>query len=181
MILIINLCRERLHYYEFVKPIEDILKQGGFEFESLHYSELDKEVLARCNKVIICGTSLKDEEFVEDLDSFSWLKDFEKPVFGICAGMQILGMVFGGRLKKNLEIGFFHENFEREFLGISGEVEVYHLHNNYVEFGKGFDIFSEKNFVQAVKLRGKEFYGVLFHPEVRNKKMILRFCEDGTD
>ncbi len=180
MILIINVCRERLHYFEFVKPVEDILKGFGLEFESYHYKQLNDSILTRVDKMIICGTSLRDDEFLKDLDrfkdTFSYFDLHSKKVdvLGICAGFQILGLVFGGELKKNTEIGFFREKFSEKFLGLSGEVEVYHLHNNYVEFGEEWERFSGVDFAQAVKW--KNFYGVLFHPEVRNKKMILEFC-----
>ncbi|MCK4649734.1 gamma-glutamyl-gamma-aminobutyrate hydrolase family protein [Candidatus Pacearchaeota archaeon] len=172
MILIVNVCSEKLHYYEFVKPIEDILKE---DFFVKHYSELNDSDLVRADRVIICGTSLGDDSFLKDLEKFNWIKNFDKPLLGICAGFQILGLVFGGELKKKLEIGFFRETFEKEFLGLEGDVEVYHLHNNYVEFGGEFEIFAGKSFPQAVRFRGKDFYGVLFHPEVRQKEMILRF------
>ena len=95
---------------------------------------------------------------------------------------------FDNVLEKKTEIGFFRERFDSEFLGLKGEVEVYHLHNNYIVFDEGcrlpvagcrkmWEVFScgEGGIVQAVKLKGKEFYGVLFHPEVRNKNMILEF------
>lgn len=183
MILVVNVCRERLHYYEFVKPVLDILKDCDILVS--HYLDLKQEDLAICDKVIICGTSLKDNGFLENMDKFSWLKDFDKPVLGICAGFQILGLTFGGKAKKKTEIGFFHEKFGSEFLGLKGEVEVYHLHNNYALFGDEFEVFSPRDdsgepagdeVVQAVKSKGKDFYGVLFHPEVRNKEMILEFC-----
>jgi GMP synthase (glutamine-hydrolysing) len=176
MILIVSVCREKLHYFEFVKPIEDVVKDG---FVTKHYSEIGEDDLEKVDKVIICGTSLRDDGFIDDLSKFGWIKDFEKPVFGICAGFQIIGMVYGGRLKKKLEIGFFREKFDKEFLGLSGEQEVYHLHNNYVEFSKDFDVFSDGKIAQAVKYKGKEIYGVLFHPEVRQKEMILEFVKNG--
>ena len=176
MILIVSVCREKLHYFEFVKPIEDVVKDG---FVTKHYSEIGEDDLEKVDKVIICGTSLRDDGFIDDLSKFGWIKDFEKPVFGICAGFQIIGMVYGGRLKKKLEIGFFREKFDKEFLGLSGEQEVYHLHNNYVEFSNEFDIFSDGEIVQAVKYKHKEIYGVLFHPEVRQKEMILEFVKNG--
>jgi len=177
MILLVNVCFEKLHYLEFVKPIEDILKKGEVEFFTRHYLDLNDGDLKKCDKVIICGTSLKDDEFLDDIKRFDWLKDLDKHVLGICAGFQILGLVFGGEMKKNLEIGFFYENFIKEFFGMKDRVEVYHLHNNYIKFGNDFEVFAGRKYAQAVKLKDRNFYGVLFHPEVRNKEMILRFCE----
>ena len=174
MILVVNVCKERLHYYEFVKPILDILGSVEERFFVRHYSEIEKRDLSNCDKIIICGTSLKDNKFVEDIDCFGFLRDFNKPVLGICAGMQILGLVFGGKMKKGFEVGFFKEKFDGEFLGLKGNIEAYHLHNNYVEFSGYWESFSGGEIPQAVMW--KNFFGVLFHPEVRNKKMILEFC-----
>ena len=177
MILVIDTCREKLHSLEFVKPVEDVLKKQGMDFFTKHYLKVSDGDLAKAERVIICGTSLQDNRFVEDINYFSWLENFEKPVLGICAGMQIIGLVFGGSVQKNLEIGFFREKFKKEFLGLSGEQEVYHLHNNFIDFSKlnDFEIFSSGEIPQAI--RYKNFYGVLFHPEVRNKELISRFCE----
>jgi len=175
MILIVNVCKEKLHYFEFVKPVEEIVKT---DFVTKHYSEISEDDLEKADKVIICGTSLKDDGFVDGLDKFGWIKNFEKPVFGICAGFQVMGMVFGGKPKKKLEIGFFHEKFSEEFLGLVGDNEVYHLHNNYVEFSDEFNVFNEGKIAQAVKHKHKEIYGVLFHPEVRQKEMVLRFVNE---
>ncbi len=174
MILIVNVCAEKLGYYEFVKPIEDIV---GCDFVTKHYLDLSSEDLENCGKVIICGTSLMDNKFVEDVERFFWLKNFGKPVLGICAGMQIIGLVFGGKMKKGTEIGFYRENFRRDFLGLDGDVEVYHLHNNYISgLRNGWKVFSDGKIVQAVR-RGN-IYGVLFHPEVRNKEVIWRFVDE---
>ena len=177
MILIINVCKEKLHYFEFVKPIEDILKKENVDFFTKHYLELTKKDLIKADKVIICGTSLKDNVFVDNIEKFEWIRDFEKPLLGICAGMQIVGLVGGGKLKMHLEIGYFYEDFRKKFLGVNEEVEVYHLHNNYVDFSDEFEIFNKGEVVQAAKHKLKDIYGVLFHPEVRNKKMILEFVK----
>jgi imidazoleglycerol phosphate synthase glutamine amidotransferase subunit HisH len=59
--------------------------------------------------------------------------------------------------------------------------QVYHLHNYYADFSKikEFVIYSGNEIPQAVKHRSKKIYGVLFHPEVRQKSLILRFAEEG--
>ena len=179
MILIINICKERLHYLEFVKPICDILDLNGIKYSVRNYTLVNNNDLEKCSKVIICGTSLYDNEFVSHIDKLKWILDFRKPILGICGGMQIIGLLYGGKLKKMSEIGYYYEEFTEEFLGILGNNQVYHLHNNYVYFNKlpEFDIFCGKEIPQAVKHKKKEIYGVLFHPEVRQKGLIVNFCK----
>ena len=176
MILLINICKEKLHYFEFVKPIEDILKKENLRYFIKSYKDIDKKDLEKSDKIIICGTSLQDNDYLKNICSFNWIKTYNKPVLGICGGMQIIGLIFEGKLKKKTEIGFYKENFTKEFLSLIGEQEVYHLHNNYAVFPKDFESFIQSKIPQAVKHKKKEIYGVLFHPEVRQKDLIKKFC-----
>lgn len=178
-VLIINICKEKLGFYEFVKPIGDILKFNDVKYFTKHHNEVNKKDLDKASHVIICGTSLFDNEFIEYINNFNWIINFDKPVLGICGGMQIIGLIYSGKLKKFTEIGYYKENFSKNFLGLVGEKEVYHIHNNYVDFYglKEFEVFSENKISQAIKHRNKEIYGVLFHPEVRQKEMIRNFVK----
>ena len=177
MLLLINICKESLHYYEFIKPIEDILKKNNIKFKTIHYKKTTKDLIDTSGRIIISGTSLKDNDFLDYLSYFKWIKSFNKPLFGICGGMHILGLVFNGKLKKQQEIGLTDIKFEKEFLGLNGIIQVYELHNFYIE-SKEFDLFAEsKNCPQAIKHKCKSFYGVLFHPEVRTKNLILNFAK----
>ncbi|MFA5259482.1 MAG: hypothetical protein WC979_08640 [Candidatus Pacearchaeota archaeon] len=176
MILVINICKERLHYFEFVKPICDILDKNNTKYFVKSYKEVRETELDKCDKVIICGTSLFDNEFIKNIDKFKWILNLNKPVLGICGGMQIIGLIFGGKIRKMTEIGFYFEYFNKEFLGLFEKCEVYHLHNNYIDFNKlDFDVFCGNEFSQAVKHKEKSIYGVLFHPEVRQKELFLNF------
>lgn len=183
MILIINLCKEKLHYCEFVKPIEDILKKAGKEFFTRGYLELKEKELNEADKIIICGTSLKDNGYLKETEKFSWIRETKKSILGICAGMQIISLVFGCKLEKNLEIGMKHINFQKNFLGLEGKKEVYGLHNFGVNYDsklrENFNIFAKPKSVQAIKHIKKEIYGALFHPEVRNKGLISNFVNLG--
>ena len=177
-ILLINICKEELHSFEFVEPVKSVVRDLEMNFFEKHYSQLSERDLKRADKIIICGTSLLDNEFIKNMEKFSWIKEINKPVLGICGGMQIIGLLFGGKIRKMSEIGFYSEYFEKEFLGLLEKNEVYHLHNNYVDFNKlkMFEVYCGKEFSQAVKHREKEIYGVLFHPEVREKDLIANFC-----
>lgn len=179
-VLLINICKEKLYYYEFVKSIENILEKNNIVFFTNKYVDVSENDLKKASHVIICGTSLKDNEFLKYIKKFQWIKTFDGPILGICAGMQIIGLVFGGKIRKKTEMGFYFENFKKIFLGLDGKQEVYHLHNNFIDFSKmkEFEIFClNKEVVQAVKHKDKEVYGVLFHPEVRQKNLILSFSK----
>lgn len=187
MILLINICKEKLHYLEFVKPLEDILRKNKIPLFVREYKKVSNVDIEKADKIIICGTSLKDNEFSksENLRFFGWMLEdsFNKPLLGICGGMQAIGRVFSrGRaaLLKKPEIGFYPETFKENFLGLEGNLEVFHLHNNYVDFFKSKEfkvVCSSIDLVpQAVKHKRKEIYGVLFHPEVRQKEMITAFA-----
>ena len=162
MVLLINVCKEKLHYYEFVKPIEDILKKNNLKFFTRHYKKISKEDLKNADKIIICGTSLKDNEFLDDIKNFVWIKDYDKPILGICGGAHVIGLILGKKLKKNKKIGLKKIHI-KNFLGINGEKDVYHLH----QFSVFSEIYHEGN-----------IYATLFHPEVRNKEIIANFCNN---
>jgi anthranilate/para-aminobenzoate synthase component II len=175
MILIINLCKERLHYYEFVKPILDIVKDN---YLLVDYHELNEKNRNRVDKIIICGTSLQDFHYLKHMHRFEFLKDIDKPVLGICAGMHILCLLHGCELANGNAVGLKKVEF-KNFLGMDGDMEVYELHNKIVKddaaLHKNFQICSKDKYVQAVKHKTLPHYGTMFHPEVRNKDLIRNF------
>ena len=177
MILIISTCKEKIHELEFVKPIERILKKNNLPFTTKNYKELSENNIKNSDKIIISGTSLDDNDFLNHLDSFKWIKSADKPILGICAGMQIISILYGSKIKKKKEIGYYKESFIKEFLGLGGEQEVYHLHNNYTTLPEDFESFTKNKIPQAIKHKNKEIYCVLFHPEVRKESIIEEFIK----
>jgi len=188
MILIINICKEEMHTLEFVKPIEDILKKVEEPFTTMHYSKITKKDLDSSHRIIIAGTSLKDMSYSESKNKskFKFLLSYNKPLLGICGGMQLLCMSYGCKLTKCQEIGLKSINFNAKFLGVGGlkekSREVYELHNMGVKddatLKKYFNVYAKTEVVQAVKHKHFKHYGVLFHPEVRNKDIILNFLRE---
>jgi GMP synthase (glutamine-hydrolysing) len=177
MILIIQIQNIPFHYYEFVKPIEDIIKNCDSKFVSLHYKLLTSEILKKSSKIIICGTSLIDNSFLKDEKGFNWIKSYDRPILGICGGMQILGIIFNEKILRGQEIGLTYITYNNEFLGENETREVYELHNFYVQT-KYFDTFARSDcYIQAIKHPNKLIYGVLFHPEVRNQEIIQYFIK----
>lgn len=176
-VLIVNLCKEEfsLDYNEFVLPIMDIV--SDFDFEVIHFLKIDKDFVLNFDKIILCGTNILDFFYLENLDKFLFLRDCKALVLGICAGAQVIGKVFGLKICKFSQIGFIDLKIleNDKILEDVNFNEVYSLHQNCVCVNDDFKVIA-KSFVPYIfKLKCKGIYGVLFHPEVRNKKLILNF------
>ncbi|MBT3721096.1 C26 family cysteine hydrolase domain-containing family [archaeon] len=172
MILIISTCSYKLHENEFVKPITKTLEN----YKIKHYTEsFDLNSYA---KIIICGTALKDNEYLENLELFDWLKTIQIPVLGICSGMQIIGLLNNSKIENKTEIGMINIKTIKKNSLFSGEFQAYNLHSNNLTNLENFDILAKsRDCMQAIKLKNYEIYGILFHPEVRNLKIIEKFLK----
>jgi len=179
MILIVdmNYKRDSLGYEEFVLPIVSIARKRG-EVKVKHFSELQRESVSGFEKIILSGTALKDHATLACVEKFDWLRAFQCPVLGICAGMQTMALVLGSRLLKHVEIGMREIVTVKENPLFSSDFDVYTLHDFSVKPSAEFDVLAEASghiCIEAIKHREKDVYGVLFHPEVRNAEIIERF------
>jgi GMP synthase-like glutamine amidotransferase len=177
MILVVdlNFKKDSLGFSEFVSPIVAIVEELD-ECVVRHYLEVTREDLHQCSKIVLSGTALKDNVTLKQPDKFEWIKDCGKPILGICAGMQTIGAVFGSRLEKCLEIGMVQVATLKANPLFSSSFKAYALHNYSVQPSSEFDALADSAAcAQAVKHKQKDIYGVLFHPEVRNKEILRRF------
>lgn len=179
MILIVdmNCKKDSLGFYEFVSPIVTVATELE-ECVVEHYTEVSNEDPKTCSRIILSGTALKDNTAANQPEKFSWIKTTNKPVLGICAGMQAIGTVFGSQLNRCLEIGMTPITTRQENPLFSDAFRAYSLHNYSVEPTAEFEVLAESaQCVQAIKHKKKPLYGVLFHPEVRNVEILKRFIQ----
>ena len=168
MILIISTCKEELSEIEFVRPIA-MLAEGH---NVVHYSKIRPEDIKAAKKIIITGTALKDFDYLKG--DFSWLKNYDKPVLGICAGMQIIAQAFGVPLEDYVTIGQQPVEVTAENKLAEGKFNAYFLHT---KTGTGqFKTLATTNGKPCmIKHPEKEIYGCIFHPEVMNEDIVKRF------
>lgn len=170
MILVISTCREKLSELEFVKPVTELTGKC----KTVHFEELTDGQIKQADKIIICGTALKDFDYLEA--DWSWIKVCNKPVLGICSGLQIIGKAFGFEVTNELGIGVQTIKTKQENKLCEGEFNAYFLHSRNV---KGMEVLAEtSNTACFMKIPNKEIYGCTFHPEVLNKEIIAFFAKN---
>jgi GMP synthase-like glutamine amidotransferase len=185
VILIIDLCyrESSLSHDEFVTPIASIVRKTGITTRVIHYTRITPEDAARVRGIILCGTALKDNAFAERPEVFSWISGCSSPVLGICAGMQVLSLVFGGSLVQSREIGMKKVSVIKNDPLIVPEVEfeAYELHNFSVVPPDSFSVLAGSDeCIQVMKHHERPIWGVMFHPEVRNEWVVENFvCLSG--
>lgn len=181
MILIVDLTykKDSLSSEEFVKPIEKIARQNSLSYKTKHYSELTKEDISSAKKIIICGTALKDNKFIDDKTDLSWIKETNKPILGICAGMQSLAKEYGCEIipGKEIEVKNISTKTENKLFN-KEKFEAYCLHLNQVVANDKVEILAESDkYIQAIKIKEEEKYGILFHAESCNEWIISNFLK----
>jgi len=179
MILIVdmNWKKDSLAFNEFVSPIVSVVKPLE-NCAVRHFLDVDSEGLEGCSKVILSGTTLKDNATLKQIDKFNWIKKCEKPTLGICAGMQTIASVFGVHLTPCLQIGMVEISTLKENPLFQENFKAYTLHNFSVESNRDFETLAKSTgCIQAIKHKQKNVYGVLFHPEVRNQEILRCFVK----
>jgi GMP synthase (glutamine-hydrolysing) len=102
--------------------------------------------------------------------------DLDVPIFGICYGMQLMTMHFGGKVEraKHREYGKAAINIEKPsklFGGLPEEQVVWMSHGDLVmEAPEGFDVNATNPSCPIASMSNEEkgLYAVQFHPEVRH-------------
>ncbi len=168
MILIISTCTDKLSELEFVRPIEKLVGKCTTK----HSSEITKSDVTSTAKIIITGTALKDFDYLKA--DWSWLKDCNKPVLGICAGMQVIAQAHGIELQDFTAIGPQEAIVKQENRLASGKFNAYFLHTK-TGTGNFIALATSSGKPCIIKHPSKEIYGCIFHPEVMNEEIIKNF------
>jgi GMP synthase (glutamine-hydrolysing) len=177
--LVIDLCHADLSRSEFVHPIVTIVGEGA---RVKGYQEIEPEEVEAARSVVICGTALADDKYLDNLDRFAWLTVTQTPVLGICAGMQVIGLHHGARLVEGKEIGMTRVAPEEDNPLMPEPMEVYGLHKYDLVDLQEFRVLARSDrCVQAIRHKERPLYGVVFHPEVRRGNVVSRFLDHFDD
>ncbi len=174
MILVISTCKYGLSEEEFVRPIAEIVEKAGFRYEIKRYKEkIDPK---KYDKAIICGTALKDFEYLENMERFEWIHEFEGHILGICAGYQVIASLFGQKLERAERIGVYEVEVLKENPLAEKTFRAFFLHKLALKSAECVEPLAVQGDVICM-FWIRKFYGVSFHPEVLNPEIVERFLK----
>jgi len=179
-ILIINNAEKSIT--EFTGPLEKIVSEAGFTSETIEYRDCLDFDFEKEDGILLSGSPQGDNIVKHHLPYFHWLKKYEKPVLGICAGHHITGYLFGAELLRNAEPesgDFIVEILEDDplFSGLPQKITVKQMHNDSISLPPGFGLLATSRTCrnQIMKHHSKPLYTCQFHPEYYNQKLIQNF------
>ena len=130
------------------------------------------------------GPKSTSESDAPDLD-FECLQGYGVPVLGICYGMQLLNIKFGGSVEasERREYGpaaLKPENQDGLFEGVSSDSQVWMSHSDTVrELAEGCRVVARNQHGTPVALQwGKACFGIQFHPEVTHSHEGLAILQN---
>lgn len=172
---------------QYTQLIARRVRELGVYCEIVPYNYPLEKLLARSPRgVILSGgpSSVNDDDaprvgphFVEQLNS---------PVLGICYGMQLLAIEFGGDVQpaEKREYGqatMQVQNTESPlFTGMPAETDVWMSHGDHVvTLPDGFVVTAtSKGTVTALENVGRKMFGLQFHPEVAHTPEGIRLLKN---
>jgi GMP synthase (glutamine-hydrolysing) len=179
-ILIVNNAEKGIT--EFTKPLEKIVSAMGFTSETIEYRDCLHFDFEKTEGILLSGSPQGNDIVQHHLPYFQWLKAYEKPVLGICAGHHIAGYLYGAELLRGEEPesgDFIVEILEDDplFSGLSQKITVKQMHNDSISLPPGFELLATSKTChnQIMKHWNKPLYTCQFHPEYHNHKLIHNF------
>lgn len=152
-----------------------------------------KNIINLCDGIIIPGGA-----FIHDIDYkiVEYLYNENKPILGICLGMQIMGKTFNNKVRERIEDGS-HNKMDNYVHGINIKkdsklfdimkeefIQVNSRHERYIPY-TNLDIsaYSDDGIPEAIENKNKKFFiGVQWHPEsliddIYSKRLFNAFIE----
>lgn len=168
---------------KIISSIDSLIVTGSRDIDPIFYGE-------RKSKFI---NPLDKDRTISELLYIEFAKKRKKKVFGICGGMQLLNVAYGGSLHQDISFStknpVKHSDGAVHKINVKTESKLYKIlrkktvlvnsfhHQSINSLGKGLLITAKTkdNVIEAIESNNGLVIGVQWHPEISKKKLDLEF------
>ena len=152
--------------------LESVINNGGIPI-GITLCSCYKELINMCDGIIFQGG---DDFEKYDLEALKYIYETDKPVLGICLGMQLMGVLFNGTMvdihNHKKKLNYVHEvkikrNSKLYNIFKTDIIKVNSRHKSIIK-NTNLDIvgISNDGYIEAIEDVDKRFFiGVQWHPE----------------
>ena len=167
----------------------DLLKNDGFEIESIHAKHVPIPEKNYSLVVILGAPESANDDLPYLLEEQKLIRksvEQEIPVLGICLGSQLIAKSFGAKVyagpKK--EIGFYHDLVADSnsglFSGFENPFTVFHWHGDTFDLPLGASRLAHSETYSNQAFQYKSAVGLQFHMEV-NEEMVNLWLDNSEE
>ncbi len=158
-----------IHKNSILDGFDGFILPGGYDIDPKYYNEEN----ISSNHIIAYNDSL-------DFKVMDYALKYNKPVIGICRGLQSINVFFNGSLyqdmKQHMKNNHFIKMNQKYYF-----VNSYH-HQSIKKLGDSLKVLATSTDGQIEIIQHKKITGVQFHPELMNtpviNKLILQFINE---
>jgi len=144
------------------------------DFKTVAFFDLTLEMADEANGLIFSGAPIliTEMEIVKFTKHIEWIKEYKKPILGICFGHQLLGLIHGAngsRMKEDRDWQEIESYCESPLLDKFPIVfDMMEDHCESISTPPDFDLVASSDACvnEMMQHKSKPFFGVQFHPEV---------------
>lgn len=150
------------HQTKFLKELKILF--SGLSVDIVDHGEFNKEIAEKYDFVVLSGGPIHISGGNDIVEEKEFLRNTNKPVLGICLGLQILAITFGSKLfeLESKKYGFFDfEIFNKKGrLRYINKWFIKDLPENFTLLSKG------KEGIEAIQHKTKPILALQGHPEL---------------
>lgn len=197
--------------YKDVNPLYlEMLKRNNIEYIPVGLGEDVNVILNTCDGLLVTGgidvnpsryNKVNDGSIINDLSitnttdeiDYKWIKafsDLNKPIIGICRGLQVINVFFGGSLIQDIKghtkgskgmhhnVRLIKDAYLYDCYKVDEKsVNSYH-HQVIDKLGKGLKAiaYSDEGYIEAIE--GNNIYAVQWHPERDGNDIFIKYLKE---